>query len=308
MGFRIWSVWDPSQLEADFAPRIESCSQELLLTDFTDEAGLREVIVSTVERAGIDVVMHCGYGSSVRPVVEEAWRLGRSPNPPEVYERLAARSGTVRVPPEAPRVSVQAVTVNGTHHVVGMTAHRTTGPPHFRLTGYLQPAPLTDHEQKTIGEVVADELMTSGYRSGPSVTEVVLLPEGPQIVSVRPHLGVDRIPLLIEGSCGFDLEEAVFSGLQGGHPLVPDASRYAELGFFLLPEGLLETYTGMEDIAVTPWVRGVRFPYQVGDRIAPADDVRARRAYVAVVGDTPEITQERIARARQDLVAGIRPV
>ncbi|MFD1659632.1 phosphoribosylglycinamide synthetase [Streptomyces caeni] len=306
-GFRIWSVWDPSQLEADFAPRVEEVSEELLLTDFTDESGLRETVARTVRRYGIDAVLPCGFGGSILPVVQEAWQLGLSPNPPAVYERLQSCQGEDRAPAEAPRVSVETLTVDGTHHFVGMTAQRTTGPPHFLVTGYLHPAPLTDDEQKIISAAVEERLTASGYRFGPAHTEVALLPYGPRIVSCRPHLGADRIPLLVEIARGFDLEAAVFTALLGGRPVVPKASQYAEVGFFLLPEGRLETYTGTEDIAVTPWVRGARFPYTVGDRIASVGDSRARRAYVVVEGSTPEVTRERVAKAREDLVADIRP-
>lgn len=127
LGFRIWSVWDPSQLEADLAPRVEEVSEELLLTDFTDETGLREVIARTARRHDIDAVLHCGHGDSVLPVVREAWRLGLSPNPPAVYERLQVCEEGDRAPAEAPRVSVETLTVNGTHHVVGMTLNAPRG-------------------------------------------------------------------------------------------------------------------------------------------------------------------------------------
>ncbi|MEU9340279.1 phosphoribosylglycinamide synthetase [Streptomyces sp. NPDC048278] len=306
-GLRVWSVWDPSQLEADFARRVKEVSEELLLTDFSDETGLRETIARTARRNGIDAVLHCGYGSSVLPVAREAWHLGLSPNPPAVYERLQCCEGEGWAPTEAPRVTVETLTVNGTHHVVGMTAQRTTGPPHFIVTGYLHPAPLTDDEQGIISAAVDERLTASGYRFGPAHTEVALLPHGPRIVSCRAHLGADRIPLLVEIARGFDLEAAVFTCLLGGRPVVPKASQYAEVGFFLLPEGRLETYTGMEDIAVTPWVRGARFPYTVGDRVAAVGDPLARRAYVVVEGSTPEVTRERVAKARQDLVADIWP-
>lgn len=305
MGFRIWSVWDPAQLEADFAPRVEEVSEQLLLVDFADEAGLREAIARTVRCHGIDAVLHCGHGGTVLPVAEEAWRLGLSPNHPGVYERLQDRAG--QAPAQAPRVSVETLTVNGIHHVVGMTAQRTTGPPHFLVTGHLHPAPLTGDEHKTIGAAVEELLTASGYRFGPAHTQVALMPDGPRILSCRPRLGADRIPLLVEIAHGFDLEAAVFAGLLGSPPVVPPAFRYAEVGFFLLPEGRLETYTGTEEIAVTPWVRGARFPYTIGDWVAPVGDPRARHAYVVVEGATPELTRERISKARHDLVADIRP-
>lgn len=306
LGFRIWSIWDPRQLEADFVPRLEEASEELLLIDFADEAGLREAVERTARHHGIDAVLHCGHGDSVLPVVQEAWKLGLSANPPAVYERLRVCEADDWAPAEAPRVSVETLTVNGTHHIVGVTGQRTTGAPHHFVTGHLHPAPLTDDERTAIGAVVEERLTAVGYRSGPAHTQVALLPYGPRIVSCRTHLGGDRIPLLVEIARGFDMEAAVFAGLEGGHPDVPGPFRYAEVGFFLLPEGRLETYTGTEDIAVTPWVHGARFPYEAGARIPPVGDPLSRRAYVAVDGDTPELTRERIDRARKDLVTVIR--
>lgn len=307
-GFRIWSVWDPARLEADFAPRLAEFSEGLLLADCTDETVLREAVLEAARAHGIDLVLHCGHDDSVLPVAREAWRLGLSANPPEALERLHAVAKGNRIPPEVPRVGVETMTVDGTHHVVGMTAQRTTGPPHFVVTGHLHPAPLTGGEQRAIAAVVEELLTASGYRSGPAHAQVALLPDGPRIESCGAHLGPDRIPLLIEIARGFDPEAAVFTGLRGDHPVVPDPCRYAEIGFFLLPEGRLETFTGTEDIAVTPWVRGARFPYAAGDRIPPAGDPRVRRAYVVVEGETPEITRERVAKARQDLVADIRTI
>lgn len=306
-GFRVWSLWDPSQIEAEFLPHLKAASEELLLVDFTDESGLRELIARTARTHDLDIVLHCGHGSSVLPVAREAWRLGLTPNSPQVYERLQVGEVDAWTPAEAPRVSVETLTVDGTHHVIGMTAQRTTGPPDFHVTGHLHPAPLTEEAQEIIAEEVEELLTVSGYRSGPAHTQVALLPLGPRIVSCRAHLGGDRIPLLIDIARGFDPERAVLAGLLGSRPVVGPAHQYAEVGFFALPEGRLETYTGTEEIAVTPWVRGARFPYTAGDRIPPAGDRRARRAYVVVEGKTPELTRERLADARRDLVAHIRP-
>ncbi|MEU6983108.1 phosphoribosylglycinamide synthetase [Streptomyces sp. NPDC046324] len=307
LGFRIWSLWDPAQLDADLRPLLEEVSEELLLTDFTDESGLRELIARTARTHDLDVVLHCGHDGSVLPVAREAWRLGLTPNAPEVHERLREGEADDRIPAEAPRVSVETLTVDGIHHVIGMTAQRTTGAPDFHVTGHLHPAPLEEAAQKIVADAVTDLLSASGYRSGPAHTQVALLPLGPRIVSCRAHLGDDRIPLLIDIARGFDPEAAVFAGLLGTRPVVGPASRYAEIGFFLLPEGRLETYTGTEEIAVTPWVRGARFPYRPGDRVAPIGDRASRRAYVVVEGDTPELTRTRVAGARRDLVTDIRP-
>ncbi|NJQ13726.1 phosphoribosylglycinamide synthetase [Streptomyces bohaiensis] len=307
MGFRSWSLVDGSRTEPESLARLEEVSEEVLRADFTDEQALREAVGGAARAHDLDVVIHCGHGDSVLPVVREAWRLGLTRNPPRVHEQLRTGAHGTPVPVGTPRVSVETLTVDGTHHLVGITAQRTTGPPDFHVTGHLHPAPLDEAAQRAVAAEVVGLLTASGYRSGPAHTQVALLPLGPRVVSCRTRLGGDRIPLLIEVARGFDPERAVLAGLLGTRPEVGPAARYAEVGFFLLPEGELETYTGTEEIAVTPWVRGARFPYSAGDWVAPVGDRRNRRAYVVVEGDTPQLTRERIEDARRDLVTAIRP-
>ena len=302
-GFRVWSLWDPRIPEADSLARVADASEELLHTGFTDGAGLRRLVARISRQHDLGTVLHCGSGPSVLPVVEEAWRLGLSPNPPAALRRLRE----VDEPSEgAPRLTVQTLTVDGCHHVVGTATQRTSGPPDFAVTGYLFPVPLSNLERETVEQLVRGVLRASGYRFGPAHTEVALTADGPRVVCCQPRLGPDRIPLLVQVASGFDCEAALFDALLGEVPRVRPTHQYAEIGFFPLPEGRLRTYAGTEDIAVTPWVRGARFPYAVHDWIPPATDPRSRRAYVVVEGDSPDITRERIRQARADLVTDIR--
>ena len=306
-GFHVWSLWDPELPEADLLDRVEHASEGLLLTGFGDEAGLRRLVERTAYRHGIGAVVHCGSGASVLPVVEEAWRLGLSPNPPSAIAGLRARREPASV--GGPRLTVQTLTVDGAHRVVGVAVQRTSGPPDHRVTGHLFPAPLSDSERAGAENAVLELLRGSGYRFGPASAEVQLTEDGPRVLCCVPRFGPDRLPLLAQAASGFDVEAALFAALLGDEvPGAQPAQRYAEIGFFALPEGQLLTYTGTEDIAVTPWVRGARFPYRPGDRIPPPADPRTRRAYVLVVGGSPEETQERIRRARGDLVTDIRGV
>ncbi|MFJ8077074.1 hypothetical protein ACIQ7Q_24850 [Streptomyces sp. NPDC096176] len=45
---------------------------------------------------------------------------------------------------------IETLTVDGNHHIVGMTAQRTTGAPHFHVAGYLHPAPLSGLSATTV--------------------------------------------------------------------------------------------------------------------------------------------------------------
>jgi hypothetical protein len=306
-GFKVWSLWDPWIPEADFLSQVADASEELLHTSFADEARLRRLVTRISHQHNLGTVLHCGSGSSVLPVVEEAWHLGLSPNPPEALRRLREADEPLDEPSaQAPRLAVQTLTVDGSHHVVGMASQLTSGPPDFAVTGYLCPAPLSTPERAMVEQLVCLLLQASGYRFGPAHTEVALTADGPRVVCCRPRLSPDRIPLLIQVASGFDCEAALFDALLGEAPRPRPAYQYAEIGFFPLSEGRLRAYTGTEDIAVTPWVRGARFPYTVHDRIPPAADPRSRRAYVVVEGGSPEITGERVRQARADLVTDIR--
>lgn len=135
-GFGVWSLWDPRAPGADLLPEVAAASRELLHAGFTDPAGLRSLVARTVRRHGIGTVLHCGGGPSLLPIAEEAWRLGLSPNPPDVFRRLRS-AGDAGAP--GPRLTVQTLTVDGCHQVVGTAAHRVSGPPGRTLTGYLCP-------------------------------------------------------------------------------------------------------------------------------------------------------------------------
>ncbi|MDT0266572.1 phosphoribosylglycinamide synthetase [Streptomyces sp. DSM 44915] len=306
-GFRLWSVWDPRLLDAMSHHRLLECSEELLLTDFRDEPGLRRLIVQVAARHDIATVLHCGGGASLLPVVEEAWRLGLSPNPPAAVRHMGVPA-TRPVTAPVTRLSVQTLTVAGRHQVVGVTLRLTDGAPTFATTGHLHPAPLPEADRSAAERLAVDWLATHDYRFGPAHLELVLDGAEARVVSGEPWAGPDRIPLLVEVARGLDVEAAAFAALRG-HPAgpVPPAHQYAEIGFFPLPEGALVTYTGMELIAVTPWVRGTRFPYVAGDLVPPPHDPRAGRAYVVVEGATPQLTAERVRQAREDLTVEIRP-
>lgn len=303
-GFRVWAVCDPGEVDADFLPALSDAAEQVFFVDASDHGSLRRLVARAVGVYRIGVVLHCGGGSSVLPVVGEAWRLGVSPNPPEVLARLApcgeGLSGRER------RVYVESLTVGGRHHVLGVSAPRGGESAGGPVTGYVQPAPLVHGEQVEVERVVRDWLEAGGYRFGPAFSEVVLTDAGVRVVACEPRTAPDRIPLLTYVARGLDPEAALFAALAGTAPSVPPPQRCAELGFFLLPEGELLTFTGTEEIAVSPWVRGARFPYSAGDRIPPAGSALARRCYVVVEGDSPRSTALRMERARAELVADIR--
>ncbi|MEU2829536.1 ATP-grasp domain-containing protein [Streptomyces lavendulae] len=79
-GFRVWSVWDPKLRPAAYLDQVAAHSEELLLTDFEDEAALRALVARAAREHRVDHVLHLGSERSMAPVVAEAEALGLSPN------------------------------------------------------------------------------------------------------------------------------------------------------------------------------------------------------------------------------------
>jgi biotin carboxylase len=169
-----------------------------------------------------------------------------------------------------PEFSVETLSCDGVHQVVGITAKRTTGPPGFVETGHVFPAPLPEPQATAVRRATTALLDRAGYRFGPAHTEVILTPRGPRIVESQARLGGDRIPLLIATATGFDIERAVFDALADGRPAPPPTPhRYAAIRFFRLPPGRLAGTGDTDAIRALPHVHALHFPFRPGDCLPP---------------------------------------
>lgn len=378
-GFEVWAVWDPSLREQAYLDEVAEHARELLLTDFTDEAGLRALISSTVRAHGIGTVLHLGAEQSMPPVLAEAEKLGVSPNPAEAVHRLndkaamrsllaehglsyvrslevptadAVGAAVARLPSpvvvkpvrssgsrgiglirdaadlqgwsrrveqarlagpfiveeylQGTEFSVETISQGGEHHVIGITAKRTTGAPGFVEVSHVHPAPLGRLEQSAIEAVVTGLLDLAGYRFGPAHTEVILTADGPRIVESQARLGGDRIPLLIETATGYDIEAAVFAALAGRPVRPPAPHRSAAVDFFLLAAGRLETVHGLDEIRGLPYVRALHFPFGPGDELPRTVDSATRHGYAVVEADSPAEAARRVTHVRALLRTDIR--
>ncbi|MFI8101504.1 ATP-grasp domain-containing protein [Streptomyces sp. NPDC086023] len=206
---------------------------------------------------------------------------------------------------EGPEFSVETLTVDGMHQVVGITAKQTSGAPGFVETGHIHPAPLDPADAAAIRATTTALLDLAGYRFGPAHTEVILTPSGPRIVESQARLGGDRIPLLVEVAGGFDLEAGIFRALAGEPVTTPAPERYAAIGFFRLPAGRLESVDGLAELAELPYVHAVVFPFAPGDVLPHTTDSGSRHGYAVVDAASPAGAAERIASVQAGLRATI---
>ncbi|GAA3500001.1 ATP-grasp domain-containing protein [Streptomyces prasinosporus] len=209
---------------------------------------------------------------------------------------------------QGPEFSVETLSSGGEHHVIGITAKRTTGAPFFVETSHIHPAPLRPEERAALHAVVIGLLDLAGYRFGPAHTEVVLTARGPRIVESQTRLGGDRIPLLIESASDYDIEAAIFRTL-AGEPVEPPQPRHtASVGFFFLPAGRLESVAGLDAIRALPYVQALHFPFSPGDELPRTTNSFTRHGYVVVDAESPAEADARIARVRGLLGADVREV
>ncbi|PRH79877.1 phosphoribosylglycinamide synthetase [Streptomyces solincola] len=378
-GFEVWAIWDPSLRERSYLDEVAEHARELLLTDFSDEAGLRALVAETVRAHDIGTVLHLGAEESMPPVVAESEALGVSRNPASAITLLndkAAMRGllaehglsAVRSEPAAtaegvaaavarmelpvvvkparasgsrgvalirdaaglaewtarvaeaklagpylveeylagPEYSVETLSVDGVHHVVGVTAKRTTGAPYFVEISHVHPAPLAEEARGALHAVVIGLLDLAGYRFGPAHTEVILTAAGPRIVESQTRLGGDRIPLLIETAADFDIEAAIFRALAGEPLRVPAPRHTASVGFFFLTPGKLESVAGLDAIRALPYVQALHFPFAAGDELPATTSSFTRHGYVVVDAESPADAADRIARVRGLLRVDVR--
>lgn len=88
LGFRVWSIWDPTLQPASYLQGVEKHAEEMLYVDFSDERALRRLVRETALAHDVAYVLHLGEEATMVPVAEEAEALGRAVNPPAAIRRL----------------------------------------------------------------------------------------------------------------------------------------------------------------------------------------------------------------------------
>ncbi|MCE7079528.1 ATP-grasp domain-containing protein [Streptomyces sp. ST2-7A] len=209
---------------------------------------------------------------------------------------------------QGPEFSVETLTVEGKHHVIGITAKRTTGAPGFIETGHVFPAPLPEVDAEALTTLVTSLLDLADYRFGPAHTEVVLTSSGPRIIESQTRIGGDRIPALIRLAADFDIEAEVFRTLAGTEVPEVRATRSATVGFFGFPPGVIaEVSPELEKVRGFPFVDTLHFPFAAGDRMPVTEDSFTRHGFVILTADSPEQAAERVETVRSLIVPALVP-
>lgn len=201
--------------------------------------------------------------------------------------------------------SIESISADGVHHVVGVTAKSVSGPPFFVETGHLYPMPPSPQTQQ-IADLAVELLTLTGYRTGPAHTEVIWTADGPRLVESQARMGGDRIPRLVEIATGVDLHRELFRALAGSPPAFVPAQRYARVEFLEYPTGVLEEVRGLDAVRALDFVHELSFPFEPGDVIGPVVDSKSRHGYVTLHAESPDQAGERVAQVRSMIDVRVR--
>ena len=204
--------------------------------------------------------------------------------------------------------SVETVSVQGHHQVVGVT-RKVLGPaPLFVEAGHRHPAveAADAGRVEAIGALAVRLLDLAGYRTGPAHTEVIWTPDGPRIVESQARLGGDRIPRLVELATGVDLEREVFRALRGDTVQRPDRPvAAAGIAYLQLPLGRVTAVRVTDASADLEGLDEVSFPWHVGDVVPATVDWRSRHGYVVARAATAQDLEHLLATASRRLAESV---
>ena len=128
----------------------------------------------------------------------------------EAYEVSFAKKVLIEEYFEGRQFSLEAITENGEHYLVAVTAEYFTGPPNFVELGSFIPASLSNEQIDLLNDNVFKALDAVGLREGASHTEIRLNDEGDvQIIEVGARMGGDFRDMMVLHSTGYDFLENV---------------------------------------------------------------------------------------------------
>jgi carbamoyl-phosphate synthase large subunit len=143
-----------------------------------------------------------------------------------------------------------------------------------------------------------------GLRNGVTHAEYMVNSDQVQLVEIAARGGGSRVYSHIAPHVsGIDVVGTYLRFVMGDNLTQPGnpRNRAANLEFLDLPGGLVKAIHGLEETRQLPGISEVLLEFNVGDRLAPPEDDRARPGFVLVFGDTRSEVLDRTNRALRTL-------
>ncbi len=206
-------------------------------------------------------------------------------------------------------VSVETLSYQGQHQVIGITDKVKTKPPLFVELGHVHPSQLPKETQAQIRELVVEFLTIAEYQFGPTHTEIILTEQGPKMIESQPRLAGDKIPVITQLASGVCMESAIFDLLeQIPPPTDVQAEQVATIRYFNWPCGHLQHLTGVDEVRALAGAIELHLNVKVGQIIEPVTDSFNRHGYVIVSAENSQQLATRLTQIEQLLQPEIIPV
>jgi biotin carboxylase len=203
-----------------------------------------------------------------------------------------------------PLLAVDAFSEDGQHAVIGIV-RRYNLPGRFVGLDYTCPSGLGEQTEREVADFVVRVLDTLGIVAGPSHTEVILTPEGPQVLETHLRPGGPAVAQVLRDVTGIDLALYMVLHALGMTGLVahgslpplapPSAKASASCCLVANCEGVVRQIHGREEVLALPGVVEHQLTVEPGQRVGPPRNLDERLGYVRCHGGDP---QEALDRCR----------
>ncbi|WP_018685284.1 ATP-grasp domain-containing protein [Actinokineospora enzanensis] len=198
-----------------------------------------------------------------------------------------------------PEVSVETVTYQGKHTVLGVTEKSVGQVPWFVETGHTFPSALPPTVTEPAAAVALAALDAIGFDFGAAHTELKLTADGPVLIEINPRTPGDHIPTLVRNATGVGLLEQYVAMHAGAAPrLSPTTTAASAIRFLTGREGTVRAVDGISEAERVPGVVEVALRVTAGAHTHWPTNSHHRIGHVIAVGTTPAEASARAEAAR----------
>lgn len=171
---------------------------------------------------------------------------------------------------EGPEYSIESLHYDGKSEVIQFTEKKTTEFPYNVELGHIQPANISEENQKKIREIVAKIGKALKFENCPSHTELKINDRGIYVIETSPRLGGDYITsTLTPLSTGVNVEDQLLHIALGDKIEIEQRQvQYSGVRFFAFEEGLeIKHVPNAEFVKGWPHVVDFSFGLKGGDKV-----------------------------------------
>ncbi|MBG9590193.1 ATP-grasp domain-containing protein [Cytobacillus firmus] len=188
-------------------------------------------------------------------------------------------------------LSIETISFDGNHEVIGFTKKDTTGAPNFIEVSHLMPFQLDPILAKKLESLTIKVLNAINHKTGPTHTEVILTKSGPKIVETHTRPGGDYITELIESSYNVNVYYETLSYLKEGKVRkrvnkVP--VKYTFVKFFLFSEGFVKKIIRSKRLDINKSILSCNLQIKEGTQIKIPKNSKGRHGYFIITGESLE--------------------